>query len=331
MLATSRECDTFTDSYGCVITSCSGYQVPFPVVRLGCGANADRIPCVVAANPHLLIELDFESDGPCTSFLQLLSSKRKPVRVSEHGAHFIKRVTATQNHDTVTTCGEGHRWFTSVLLRLSSSVARATLPGVLAASVCDDTLWCLDGASIGALTRWNVEYLFARQKLPNAITDRPSPINHCDVVALTTMTALVFDSCGVSVVDARLSETQQRAVLFPTTLSSGGTTASGLIIGVTEKEGLVVVYDQRRSDTPLFSMFCGAEVMVRPHSAGNLALLLSGCQVGILDTVTLTVLGALQPPDHDILDATVMSCYERSIRVCSSASNGMLYDWYMCY
>lgn len=107
------DCDYFSDSYSCVFRQCSGYQAPFPIVRLGrvgkqsCSSSSTNEqhfhPCIAlsqnesnsncttgqnkcgsSSEAYLLhLKLGSATLPSCVSFLQLMVSEggRSPVRI----------------------------------------------------------------------------------------------------------------------------------------------------------------------------------------------------------------------------------------------------------
>lgn len=110
------DCDYFSDSYSSVFRQCSGYQAPFPIVRLGranksnfsavttdevishpclalppkecnCCSTSNQSKCSCKSEAYLLhLRLDVASLPSCVSFLELMCSEGScsPVRISSH-------------------------------------------------------------------------------------------------------------------------------------------------------------------------------------------------------------------------------------------------------
>lgn len=368
----SADCDIFSDSYGCVFTDCEGYQTSFAFLRLG-NPRRDgvcELKSIASSHStppsHRLLTLCPSFGSPCRSFLEILSPSVNPIVLhhyhhSYHGPSGVRCFRGLSEGHRVTAvvscgCGSTESWSANFLTTTPSatdgSVRQSVVPTVHSVAVVSDTVaWCLHGTENRVATL-DPELLLSappqKQRRPPVIVASPPTEGVGHVCATGEHTAAVFHSRGVLGVDRRDANAggSWRLPLPPDTLlfpgNSCGAALEHLLVCCTA-DGRLLVYDQRKAGTGtggrgpaalLLHRTLGAHVSVRAWLDKRAVLLVTADQVGVLDTRSMSVVGALQQSsDGDVCDATLLSSDNEghALRICTSALNGMIYFWRMSF
>eukprot|EP00796_Vickermania_ingenoplastis_P010909 gene10909-7567_t len=159
------------------------------------------------------------------------------------------------------------------------------------------------------------------------------------LTAICSQTAAVFSAGGAMRVDRRAPKGvgSGLAVASPDTgnlrsATLGGADHAPMVVGYTTKRKLVV-FDTRRAASPVYCHESPAYICVKSNLGADVALLISGDQVGVMQLSTLAILGAAQVPDvcgvDSILDAVITSWSSERLGMRMSSANGMVADWTM--
>lgn len=347
----SKECDVFSDSYGCIITKSIGYQAPFPLVRL---SNSPSTPPHGAATVHAacfiatpadqsaargrLLRLRLTTKDACISFLHLLDPARPPIALDAK-ATSVQKVTVDGTATAVLTRGERGRCSTAVYVDSDAALPRCAhvvLRRTTAAALHDGTLWLTStrtGKSKAAeaeapllLHRCTIADATSGAALAALPLPLPASAAALDVVALTAQTAAVFTTAGVAVGDGRTgSAPLVIAAAIP--LSNGAMAGQGVALTF-DADRTLRVFDLRSAAQPLLTASTSSYVCVKASaSSSRAALLVTGDVAGVLDLQTLTTTASLQHWGDTVLDAALLPERPGETCVCTSTASGMLYDW----
>ncbi|GET86421.1 hypothetical protein, unknown function [Leishmania tarentolae] len=338
-----KECDFFSDSYGCIVTRSIGYQAPFPLGRLSNGRSTG-IPdgacvqgsCFVSVSADhkgsrgRLLTMDVATCTSSVSFLQLLSLSWPPL-VLEPEVEYVSKIETTETASAVVTRGRGNRWSTSVYVQ-GEDVQGITCPQQVrfrrasAASLFRSLLWLMEAAKedygAHALHRYSLETALAggvsESTLVSANLGGP-----LDVFSLTEDTALVLGRKGVAMADRR-----QRAsdVILFSDLLNGGATGDMQFLTFGEDYTLRA-YDLRNVSAPLCEATSATYLRIKSEMGTRASLLVASDMTGVFDVLHLTTVASLQHSGDTVLDAAVLPSRDNGVRVCTSTGSGMIYDW----
>ncbi|KPI83250.1 hypothetical protein ABL78_7719 [Leptomonas seymouri] len=339
----SKDCDVFSDSYGCIITKCSGYQSPFPIVRLSNGEavlDEDRVTLQGACFASSLIDpnaargrlltFDLPARDGCVSFLQLISRSRKPLELDQK-TEFVKKLDMSAASFAAVTRSKGGRWDTSIYLDAGEGDTRPRFSRVLfrctsSASLLDAALWLVEMATEESDTRQLYYY-----RVDDAVSGAPPSTfqvgealkRPLDVVALTADTAVVLGTGGWAAADRR--EAVVHAVVT-TPISNACVAGDNMVVAFGE-DYVLRVFDMRKAAVPVLETSTSSYVCVKSAVGCAAALLVTGDVTGVLDLQTLTAVVSLQHSGDQVLDATLLPHKPGGFRVCTSTESGMIYDW----
>lgn len=348
----SKECDVFSDSYGCIITKCIGYQAPFPIVRLSNGGEV-ALPnatatvqgaCFVStltdqsAPRGRLLTLDLSTADACVSFLHLLDPSRRPV-VLEAKTAFVQKVAVEGLTSAVVSRGGNGRSSAAVYVAQPDTpqrCARVVFRHVTAAALRSETLWLAAtpktraAGEAGLLQLHRCPVVDALSGAPLTAVAAPrgastGPI--LDVVALTAETAVVVAAAAVAVADCRAG-TAHIAVAASAPIVNGGVADREKVVTF-DSNSTLRVFDLRSTARPLLSAATSSYVCVKAAVDCRAALLVTGDVTGVLDLQTLATAASLQHWGDTVLDAALLPQRNGGARVCTSTASGMLYDWTM--
>lgn len=347
----SKDCDIFSDAYGCVFTDCEGYQTPYPILRLGSShCNWELKAIAHGGGPlarHQLLTLDLTPGAACRSFAEVLSTRAPPVNLQQTGdggAEFFRGVESGDRVTSTVSRARGGAWSASFLVGSGPGTRQYVVPGVHAASRHSDAaIWALHGGGNSVAVISAEELACPAPDLDAVLAPVPAPgtAGVGEIISTSASTAVVVHSRGSFAVDRRDGASGRGtlhqplpdgALLLP--VGSCGLAGEGVLVCCTA-EGRLLAFDRRKAGAggspPLLDKRLGSHVRVRAWQDERTVLLLAADQVGVLDTRTLTLAGALQQSsDGDVLDATLLPSSSSShIRICTSALNGMLYSWRM--
>lgn len=334
VVLTSKDCDIFSDQFGCIFTACEGYQCPAPILRMGIcpGEPTGDIKSLMrlggprgSVNDRL-VTLNFVQRSSCSSFAQLLSSKEKPVLLRAKG-RFYNKVDAGKNVTGIVSVSSGNLYTTSVYVHSASNYEEVVLRGARAISVRDHSIWYVGGAQTPTAYYSSVERTLSSPSDPQSAVALPCDAGNCrDIFALSASTSLALLQKGIALFDSRQSRMEPLAIDLPRELCSGGLAADRYVVYSTA-EGRVVVLDHRFAGIPVAerNLDCLVSVRCREH----IALLVASDQVGVMEVRSGSLLAGLPSSDGDFLDALLTRVEDGAAHLCASTSNGMLYDWSM--
>ncbi|CAM37210.1 hypothetical protein, unknown function [Leishmania braziliensis MHOM/BR/75/M2904] len=339
----SKECDFFSDSYGCIVTKSIGYQAPFPLVRLSNGQST-RTPdgayvqgsCFVSfgadqtTSRGRLLTLDVSVRSSSVSFLQLLSSSCPPL-VLDPDVDYVSKIEAIETAFAVVTRGRGNRWSTSVYVQgdgeqVTACPRRAHFRRTSAVSLLGSAVWLVEAAKYDpgthAVHRYSLATALAGGVSESTLVsgDLGRPL---DVIAFSEDSALVLSTKGVALTDRR-----QRAsdILFFSALLNGGVTGDRQLLTFDEDYTLRA-YDLRDVSAPLCEATSASYLRIKSAIGTRASLLVASDMTGVFDVLHMTTIAALQHSGDTVLDAAVLPSRHNGVRVCTSTGSGMVYDW----
>ncbi|AYU76613.1 hypothetical protein LdCL_100005800 [Leishmania donovani] len=338
-----KECDFFSDSYGCIITKSIGYQAPFPLVRLSNGWST-KTPdgaCVQGAcfvsfgaddtgSRGRLLTMDVSARASSISFLQLLSSSCPPLAL-EPEVEYVSKIETTETASAVVTRSGGNRWSTSVYVQGedvpgTAYSRRAHFRRASAASLFGSSLWLMeatkDDHGAQAVHRYSLATALtggvSESTLVSGNLGRP-----LDIIALSEDTALVLGTNGVAMADRRLRASD---ILFFSDLLNGGATGDRQLLTFGEDYTLRA-YDLRDVSPPLCQATSATYLRIKSEIGTRASLLVASDMTGVFDVLHVTTVASLQHSGDTVLDAAVLPSGHNGVRVCTSTGSGMIYDW----
>lgn len=339
-----KECDVFSDSYGCIVTKSIGYQAPFPIVRLSNGhpsLHEDgallRGACFASslADPHAtrgrLLSFDLSTRDSCVSFLQLMDGTQKPLELDAK-TEFVKKIQRSSSGTVAVTRSEGGQWGTSMYVDTadtgsSACCSRVLFHGCSCAALRDDGLWLIkvarNNGDMRLLHRLSVTDALAGA-LADALSIEATLQQPLDVVALTTDTAVVFGTGGVAVADRRMAHV---CAVAAGPIANGSVARSDTVVTFGE-DCVLRVFDLRRPSVPLMASSSSLYLCVKAIVGCPVALLVTKDVAGVLDLQTMAVSASLQHSGDTVLDATLLPPHrDDGARICTTTASGMIYDW----
>ncbi|CCW71417.1 unnamed protein product [Phytomonas sp. Hart1] len=344
MMVSLNDCDTFSDTYGCIFNACLGYQSPFPIVRFGDRLDSANEIKAVAMVRHSgvkeslawrLLGLDILKRKSCSSFEQLLSTRSKFLELKNESQKFFRNIDQWKQ-----VTGIAFRTHTSSFSasfyhqprQFSLNANHIVVKGIQSLSFTySDWVWCAGSDDPLTVFSLNIEHLFSETTTKTDFSVELPSVGNCNIMSATGSTAIVFHEGGIYTIDKRNEKKPWvQRYIEQDQICSGGISGGQYLVCSTKSEELLV-FDRRKMAEPLLRRGFGAAVSVRSHSKDNVALLVTRNQVGVLDVVSLETLGSVQATDGDILDATVFQCTPQAVQLCITESNGMLYEWSMTH
>ncbi|CCW65256.1 unnamed protein product [Phytomonas sp. EM1] len=343
MLVSSNDCDTFSDTYGCIFNACVGYQSPFPIARFGDQLNSSkeiRAVAMVRQSGLLktplawrLLSLDISKRDSCSSFEQLLSMRNNFLELKSENQKLFrnidqyKQVTglAFRTHENSFSASFYHQ-----PQQLSLTAKHIAVKGIQSLSFAyGDWVWCAGSGDPLTVFSLDMEHLFSDTVIKSDFSLELPSVGSCSIMTAAASTAIVFHERGIYTVDRRNGKHScAEFYIEQRHICSGGISGEEYLVCSTKSEELLVL-DRRRMAEPLLRRDFGTAASVRSHNKDSVALLVTRNQVGVFDVISLDVLGSVQAADGDILDATFFRCTSQTIQLCIAESNGMVYDWSM--
>ncbi|KAG5485595.1 hypothetical protein LSCM4_06551 [Leishmania orientalis] len=338
-----KECDFFSDSYGCIITKSIGYQAPFPLVRLSNGRSTTTPDgaCVQGAcfassgvdhstSRGRLLTVDVSAPASSVSFLQLLSRSCPPLAL-EQEVEYVSKIESTEAATAVVTRGGGSRWGTSVYVQSEDTqgtlcTRRAHFCGTHCASLFSSTLWVVEAVKYDtgahAVHRYSLASALAGELCESTLMDADvgQPL---DVIALSEDSALVLGSNGVAMTDRRKRGSD---ILFFSALLNGGATGDMQLLTFSEDYTLRA-YDLRELSAPVSEATSASYLRIKSERGMRASLLVSSDMTGVFDVLRVTTIACLQHSGDTVLDAAILPSRHNGVRVCTSTGSGMVYDW----
>ncbi|KAG5488346.1 uncharacterized protein JKF63_07941 [Porcisia hertigi] len=338
-----KECDVFSDSYGCIVTKSIGYQAPFPLVRLSNGRFTKthdgacvQGSCFVSSvcdkmvSRGRLLTMDVSARSSSVSFLQLLSSSSPPLALGPE-VKYVSKIDSLESASAVVTRSERGRWSTSVYVQGEGSegapcTRRAHFRHISAASLLGSTLWLAETASGHPGVRAVHHYLLSTALeggVSQATLVRGNIGRPLDVVALDEDTALLLGTKGVAMIDRRQRHT---GILLFSALLNGGATGDRQLLTFGEDHTLRA-YDLRHMSAPLCEATSASYLRIKSEAGMRTSLLVASDITGIFDVLHVTTVASLQHSGDTVLDAAILPSRQDEVRVCTSTGSGMVYDW----
>ncbi|KAG5484933.1 hypothetical protein LSCM1_07008 [Leishmania martiniquensis] len=338
-----KECDFFSDSYGCIITKSIGYQAPFPLVRLSNGRSTKspggtcvQGACFVSigvdhpASRGRLLAVEMSASASSVSFLQLLSCSCPPLAL-EPEVEYVSKIESSEAATAVVTRGRGDRWGTSVYLQGEDTqgvpcTRRAHFCGTYSASLFGSALWVAEAAKCEsgahAVHHYSLAAALAGEVSSSTLVsaDLGQPL---DVIALSEQSALVLGANGAAMTDRRQRGSD---ILFFSPLLNGGATGDRQLLTFGEDHTLRC-YDLRDVSAPLSEATSASYLRVKSEMGTRASLLVASDMTGVFDVLNATTIASLQHSGDTVLDAAVLPSGQSGIRVCTSTGSGMMYDW----
>lgn len=350
MIAASN-CDFFSDSYACVYRECHGYTSPYPIVRFG-RSTADSapggvVPCIALARGSLRTPFeavifpmkgwDSSSRGDCVSFLEMIAESRKHIPIRHSGRlsfqrpEFLGNMTLVVQHDIQLNASALWGFWDD-----DSSLIASVLRDVCCCSVTSPThhVWC---STTNSLMCFDSSSIFGSSDpmVMHSVPSTPLGIENYDphsVVAFSERSIFRADRREPSL--SLLSMDQQ----YLNRHEAGGLSGAGCLSGehyavCYSRARNLLVFDCRKMSVPVLSRGSPSHLALRGSRHDSKTLLVAGEQVGILDTTSLSVLGAVHlPGGHEaVLDAVVLasstSSSDHLIKLRVSTVSGRVYDW----